>query len=59
MNEDRKLCNIKPRYHAFGRCLSPSSKRELRAKCEKPEPLNFPEDIRSGEYLFRGIEQLK
>lgn len=59
MDENRKSFNIEPKYHAFGRCLSPASKRELRLKYKETEPFNFPEDIRSGENVFRGIEQLK
>lgn len=59
INENKKSYNIKPKYHAFGRCLSPTSKREMRAKCNKPEAFDFPEDIQSGENVFRGIEQLK
>lgn len=50
---------MKPRYHAFGRCLSPTSKRIQAIKFSEPEPFEFPEDIISGENLFRGIEQLK
>lgn len=59
MDENRKSFNIKPKYHAFGRCLSPTSKRELRLKYKETEPFDFPEEIRTGENLFHGIEQLK
>lgn len=59
MKEKKKLFKIKPRYHAFGRCLSPASKREMKDRYKKPEPLDFPDDIRSGENLFHGIDHLK
>lgn len=59
MDENRKSFDIKPKYHAFGRCLSPASKRELRLKYKETEPFSFPEDIISGENVFRGIEHLK
>lgn len=59
MDEDKKSLKIKPKYHAFGRCLSPTSKRELRVKFTEPEPFKFPEDVRSGENLFKGIDHLK
>lgn len=58
MEENKKSQQIKPKLHAFGRCLSPASKREI-TKFEEPEPFTFPDDIQSGENLFKGIDHLK
>lgn len=59
MKQDRKVEVLKPNYHAFGRSLSPTSKRVQTIKCSEPEPFEFPEDIQSGENLFRGIDHLQ
>ncbi|XP_031634169.1 uncharacterized protein LOC116347630 [Contarinia nasturtii] len=59
MKQDKKSTKVSPKYHAFGRSLSPASKQIQKIKFTEPEPFNFPEDIRSGENLFHGIDQLK
>lgn len=50
---------VTPKSHAFGRSLSPRSKQYQKDKFTEPEPFMFPEDIRSGENLFKGIDHLK
>lgn len=59
MKQNKKALKLKPKYHAFGTSLSPGSKRVHAVKFSEPEPFEFPEDIQSGENLFRGIDQLK
>lgn len=59
MEEDKKVKTISPKYHAFGRSLSPKSKQLQTEKYTQPELFQFPEDIRSGENLFKGIDHLK
>lgn len=60
LKEDKENAKkITPKYHAFGRCLSPKSKQVQIEKYTEPERFNFPEDIRSGENLFKNIDHLK
>lgn len=59
MAEDEKISKIGGKYHAFGRCLSPASKQYQADKIAKPEPFDFPLDIRSCKMLFHGIEHLR
>lgn len=59
MKQNKKATKVKPKYHAFGRSLSPASKIVQKIKFDEPERFDFPEDILSGEYLFKGIENLK
>lgn len=57
--EDKKQAKITPRYHAFGRSLSPESKRLKIIEFTASNPFMFPDDIRSGKNLFYGIDSLK
>ncbi|XP_055296833.1 uncharacterized protein LOC129565707 [Sitodiplosis mosellana] len=60
MEEDEENAKkISPKYHAFGRSLSPKSRQVQIEKFKEPEPFTFPDDIRSGENLFKGIDHLK
>lgn len=59
MKENKKATKTIPKYHAFGRNLSPTSRRVQIEKFTEPERFEFPEDIRSGENLFKGIDHLK
>lgn len=59
MAEDTKMSSKMGKYHAFGRCLSPTSKQFRADEIAKPEPFDFPSDIRTGKMLFHGIEHLR
>lgn len=47
-----------PTNIAFGKCLPKSLKqpRQVVEECMKP---NFPDELRTDEYLFKGIEGLR
>lgn len=59
MKENKKSIKRSPKYHAFGRSLSPKSQQVQTDNFTEPERFVFPEDIRSGENLFKGIDHLK
>lgn len=60
LDDDVTLPNIPktPTNIAFGKCLPTSLKHPIRVidDCMKP---NFPDELQTDEYLFKGIEGLR
>lgn len=57
--ENKKQSKAPIKRHAFGRMLSPKSRRIQSLEVSAQEPFEFPENIRSGKYLFKGIDHLR
>lgn len=58
-SNEKNIRKITPKNHAFGRSLSPPPQYRKHREFSKPEPFQFPEEIRSGKNLFQGIDRLR